>query len=133
MLFINYYADHYDEDFVCNQHFISDLTRSPGNVLTSIGTTPTGSSRRKYETLLWDLTDFDFINHRDLPPATASARLPDERLVLGHEDGSITIWRNYEKAELTLHGHQAKIIALLVLPDGSLLSQDANKTVKIRA
>lgn len=60
------------------------------------------------------------------------AVLPNGRVAVGREDGSIDIWGPLSRSRVgRLMGHSAQVYALAVLPDGRLVSGSEDMTVRV--
>ena len=60
------------------------------------------------------------------------ALLPNGRVAVGREDGSIDIWGPFSRSRVgRLMGHSAQVYALAVLADGRLVSGSEDMTVRV--
>jgi len=73
------------------------------------------------------------VNNLTMPGrVTAVALLPDGRLAIGMEDGTIKLWNvQTGKCEATLEEHSDRVTALVLLPDGWLASGSWDHTIRL--
>ncbi|MBN1271994.1 MAG: hypothetical protein JXB26_06945 [Candidatus Aminicenantes bacterium] len=66
----------------------------------------------------------------DIPsPVTSSASYPRDRLVTGHEDGSVRIWDFREKETLAFSAHNFPVTSLAVDYQGRIYSSSPDRTI----
>ena len=109
-----------------------DLTDSAFNVQVLSGNRVACESG--YQIQIWNLNDDTCIQTLEGHTDTIECIivLPDETLVSGSYDKTITSWNLSKNRRIqTFRGHTKAIVALLLLKDGRLASGSLDKTIKI--